>query len=109
MISSHCTGWNPNTARASVADSIWGPWHDLGNPCIGPTPEGKLAPELTFGGQSTHVLPVHGRPGAFIALFDTWRPEAHRTGGYVWLPIQLENDRFTIQWYDQWDLSIFSA
>jgi beta-xylosidase len=107
LLSSHCTGWNPNTARAAVADSIWGPWRDLGNPCAGPTPAGRLGPELTFGGQSTYVLPVSGRPGAFVAMFDTWRPEAHRTGGYAWLPIRFENDRFFIEWHDRWDLSVF--
>lgn len=109
MLSSHCTGWNPNTARLSVADSIWGPWRELGNPCTSPAPAGRLGPELTFGGQSTHVLPVHGKPGAFIAMFDTWRPEAHRTGGYLWLPLRFENDRFTLEWLERWDLSVFGA
>lgn len=107
LLSSHCTGWNPNIARSAVADSIWGPWRDLGNPCIGPTPPRRLGPELTFGGQSTFILPVHGRPGAFIAMFDTWRPENHRNSAYIWLPMVFEDDRFTITWRDEWDLSVF--
>ena len=35
FIGSGCTGWAPNAARSAVADSIWGPWTELGNPCVG--------------------------------------------------------------------------
>jgi len=35
LIASDCTGWAPNAARSAVADSIWGPWIELGNPCVG--------------------------------------------------------------------------
>jgi hypothetical protein len=107
MLSSHCTGWNPNTARSAVADSIWGPWTELGNPCVGATPRKRLGPALTFGGQSTHVFPVEGRPGAFIAMLDVWRPEDHIRGGYIWLPVKFEADRYTLEWRDSWDLSEF--
>ncbi len=107
MITSGCTGWEPNAARSAVADSIWGPWKELGNPCSGVNPKNNLGPERTFGGQSTCILPVHGRPGAFIAMFDIWRPKDHVTGGYVWLPMTFEKDRFTITWRDSWDLSVF--
>lgn len=132
MISSDCTGWDPNTARLAVADYIWGPWKELGNPLIEAVPIGDvvkltlpqwkelgypsvggsprkytLGPEKTFGGQSTCILPVNGRPGAFIAMFDIWRPKNAITGGYVWLPMKFEKDRFTITWCDAWDLSVF--
>jgi hypothetical protein len=108
MMSSNCTGWNPNAARSAVADSIWGPWKELGNPCSGPTPRQRLGPDLTFGGQSTFILPVHDRPGAFIAMFDVWRPEDHINGSYVWLPMKFQGDRFSIEWHDAWDLSVFA-
>jgi unsaturated chondroitin disaccharide hydrolase len=35
LITSDCTGWAPNPARIATADSIWGPWEELGNPCLG--------------------------------------------------------------------------
>ncbi|OGV64800.1 MAG: beta-glucanase [Lentisphaerae bacterium RIFOXYA12_FULL_48_11] len=107
MITSDCTGWNPNAARSSVADSIWGPWKELGNPCVGLNPHNKLGPELTFGGQSTCILPVAGRKDAFIAMFDIWCPKDAIKGVYVWLPISFEQDRFTITWRDAWDMSVF--
>ena len=90
-----------------MAESISGPWHDLGNPCRRPKLAGGLDPELTFGGQSAFILPVQGRRDAFIAMFDTWRPEDHGKSGYVWLPMIFENDRFHLEWRDSWDLSVF--
>jgi len=117
MISSDCTGWDPNTARLAVADSIWGPWRELGNPLIESSNAGEVAkltlsqwkklgypsvggtprkytlgPQKTFGGQITFILPVNGRPGAFIAMFDIWRPKDAINGGYVWLPIKFEGE-----------------
>lgn len=35
MLSSGCTGWDPNQAELAVADSIMGQWKVLGNPCTG--------------------------------------------------------------------------
>jgi len=109
LLTSGCTGWAPNTARSSVADSIWGPWRELGNPCVGVNSQNGVNSELTFGGQSTYILPIAGKPGAFIALFDIWQPDDAIAGGYVWLPITFERDRFTISWRDAWDLSVFDG
>lgn len=102
-IGSHTTGWNPNPAFAAVADSLTGPWRALGNPCRG---EGA---ELTFGAQSTYFLAVAGKPGAFIFVADRWRPKNAIDGRYVWLPVQLSADSFTIEWKQAWDLSTFAA
>jgi len=102
-IGSHTTGWAPNPAFAAVADSIIGPWRELGNPC-----RGELA-DLTFGAQSTYVLPVAGKPGAFIFIADRWRPKNAIDGRYVWLPITISDDTFTIPWQSTWDLSVFDT
>jgi len=109
LIASGCTGWAPNPVRSAVADSIWGPWKELGNPCVGVNPKSKLGPEKTFGGQSTFILPVQGKKDAFIAMFDVWRPKDAITGGYVWLPMQFTGDGFKIEWMDRWDLSFFDT
>lgn len=102
-IGSHTTGWAPNPAFAAVADKLTGPWKELGNPCRGPNAE------LTFGAQSTYVLPVEGRPGSFIFIADQWRPRNAIDGRYVWLPIEINGDSFTISWHNSWDLSIFDS
>jgi hypothetical protein len=102
-IGSHTTGWAPNPAFAAVADSITGPWKELGNPCRG---EGA---DLTFGAQSTYVLPLAGKPGAFIFIADRWRPKNAIDGRYVWLPVTLSGGSFTITWRDSWDLRVFGG
>ena len=101
-IGSHTTGWAPNPAYAAVAESLAGPWRELGNPCRGENAE------LTFGAQSTYVLPVAGKPGAFIFVADRWHPENAIDGRAVWLPISIEGDHFTITWHSEWNLDDFS-
>jgi hypothetical protein len=102
LITSGCTGWNPNAARAAVADSIWGPWTELGNPCVGPEAE------TTFGGQGTYILPAPGAADAFIFLADRWRPEDAIEGRYVWLPLEFDGERPRIEWLNTWDLDYFA-
>jgi len=102
LITSGCTGWDPNAARSAVADSIWGTWTSLGNPCVG------REAETTFQSQGTHILPVQGKKGAFIFLADRWTPRNPIDGGYIWLPLSFENGKPIIRWYAQWDLSIFN-
>ena len=114
LLASGCTGWEPNAARAAVADSIFGPWLELENPCIGINPKNGLGPEKTFGGQSTFVLPVEGLDDVYIAMFDVWEPSNAIDGRYLWLPVDFSdqggvgNERgFAIPWRDEWSLEEF--
>jgi len=103
IISSGCTGWDPNAAELAVAESPLGPWTVLGDPCIG------TDAEITFYAQSTFVLPVAGKQGAFIAMFDRWNKHNLRDSRYVWLPVVFEDGIPEIHWYDEWDLSVFDC
>ena len=109
LLTSGCSGWAPNTARLSVADSIWGPWKELGNPCVGINSQNQIDANLTFGGQSTYILPVQGKPGSFIAMFDVWKPDDAISSCYVWLPMIFQRNCFTITWRDEWDISMFDS
>ena len=101
FIGSDCTGWAPNEARSAVANHIFGPYTELGNPCIGENAE------LTFGGQSTYILPVQGKKDAFIFMADKWNPKNPIDGRYIWLPIQFSEGKMQIEWLDTWELSTF--
>jgi hypothetical protein len=103
LITSDCTGWAPNAARLSTAENIFGPWEELGNPCLGTGEE--IA--HTFGTQSTFILPVHGKPDAFIFMADRWNPKNAIDGRYVWLPLEFHHGVPMIRWRNEWDLSIF--
>lgn len=102
LVASDCTGWAPNAARLAWAPDIFGPWTELENPCKG---EGA---ETTFDSQSTYVLPVRGKDGAFIFMADRWQPKNPIDGTYVWLPVQFnENGLPFLTWMEKWDLSFF--
>lgn len=99
LVASGCTGWAPNPARSAAANSIWGPWTELGNPC-----RGEDAPN-TFHAQSTFVLPVQGKKDTFIFMADRWKQWDLQDSRYLWLPIEFQPDgKFTVQWRPNWSL-----
>jgi beta-galactosidase len=101
LITSACTGWRHNAARLDEAASIWGPWSIQGNPVRGPEAD------TTYDSQSTYVLPVPGRDGAFIFMADRWNPRNLADSRYIWLPIRFEDGKPAIEWLDEWDLRWF--
>lgn len=64
LMMSGCTGWAPNAARSAVAESVWGPWRELGNPCEGPGARDHLrfAEHLRRRRGGHRPLYLHGRP-----------------------------------------------
>ena len=90
FLASGCTGWDPNAARSAVADSIWGPWEELKNPC-----EGEGA-DLTYGTQSTYLFALP-ESGSMIAMFDEWKKEDLRDSRYLWLPAEIDMGRMRVK------------
>lgn len=100
MITSGCTGWDPNEARMFSASSIWGPWEQHPNPCVGPKAE------ITFGGQSTFILSLPDRKNQFIFMADMWRPKNPIDGRYIWLPISFNASGVpVIEWKSEWSIN----
>lgn len=103
LVASGCTGWSHNAARSAVADTIFGPWKELGNPCI------STGKDTTYDSQGTYILPVRNRENAFIFMADRWKPENAIDGRYVWLPVQFAEDgKVFLAWTDEWDLEYWS-
>lgn len=99
MITSGCTGWEPNEARLMTADSMMGEWRQLPNPCRGENAD------KTFLGQSTYILPVEGMQDTFIALFDKWDPESLMNSRYIWLPVEFGEDGTpAVNWRETWSV-----
>lgn len=97
MITSGCTGWEPNKARLLTATSILGEWKQLPNPCVGEKAD------KTFGGQSTYVLPLQGTEKQFIFMADSWRPKSLADSRYIWLPVRFDEKEIPfIEWVDRW-------
>jgi beta-galactosidase len=99
LIASGCTGWAPNAARSAVADSIWGPWAELGNPW-----EGAEA-ETSFNSQSSYVLPVQGLNDKFLFVADRWISTNLPDSRYIWLPLRFDADgKPELRWQSNWSL-----
>lgn len=101
MITSGCTGWDPNSAQYAMADSMLGVWTNFANPC-----SGKNA-ELTFKGQCNFVLPVAGKKDVLIAMFDKWEKTDLDNSGYIWLPVIFKGDSLEIPWMKKWKAEPF--
>jgi len=100
LIASGCTGWDPNTARSAVADSIFGPWKELGNPCAGPDAD------KTFHGQSAFILPMQDS-NKFIFMADRWNKWALASSRYLWLPLEFDGqEKPLVPWRNNWSLSV---
>jgi len=103
VVASGCSAWAPNAARSAVADNIFGPWTELGNPCVGNDAD------KTFSSQSTFVLPVQGRADTFIFMADRWNQWDLPDSRYVWLPLEFTADgKPLLRWHEQWSLNAIS-
>lgn len=88
LITSGCTGWEPNKARMFSADNIWGPWKKEDCPFVG---EGS---EKTFGYQGTYILEFSGN---FIFMADMWRPNNLADSRYGWWIIDMSSGKPVIK------------
>lgn len=96
MITSGCTGWEPNSALVGVSNNISSGWKLIDNPCVGEHAR------QTFFGQSTYVLEKDGR---YYLMLDHWKPDRLRESGYSILPIEIDGDNLTIAFCDHTDLT----
>ena len=74
MITSGCTGWAPNEARMFSAPSIWGPWTQHPNPCVGPNAETTDGTSLwaTSGVRNTPAMPATSGCRSILRTASLW-------------------------------------
>ena len=95
LVTSGCTGWDPNEADLAVADNVMGPYTSLGNPCRGDDAD------KTFYGQSTFVIPVVGTD-QYVMMFDRWNKHDLISSRYIWLPFEFDGDTPSVPWRNVW-------
>ena len=100
MFTSGTTGWKPNPGRLATSKKLTGEWIPIGNPCRGTEAENKI----TFGSQSTFVLQLPGKKDRFIYMGDRWIPENLADSRHIWLPVEWEEGKPVIRWYDEVDI-----
>ena len=98
MITSGCTGWEPNEARMFKSDSIWGPWEQLPSPFRGEDAE------KSFHTQGTYIFKVEGTE-QYIFMADRWMPRSLKYSRHIWLPIEFDADGTPeLHWKDEWKI-----
>ena len=98
MITSGCTGWDPNEARMFQSSSIWGPWKQLPSPFVG------HGANKTFHSQGTFIFKVQGSQDDYVFMADRWKPRSLKNSRYIWLPIDFKEDGTPeIRWRDSWN------
>lgn len=76
MLSSGCTGWEPNQGKYAVSDSLTGRWSALRD----------FGDHNTYRSQPAFVLPL-GPEGPFLYVGDRWDAQNYANSIYVFLPL----------------------
>lgn len=86
MITSGLSGWTYNQAKYFRAKRIFGPWEDMGDPCVGDTDH------TTFHSQSSYIFRVEGKENLYIHMAERHNTENFEHCSYVWLPVTFHPD-----------------
>jgi len=83
IMTSFCTGWEPNQAKYAWSESLSGPWSglkDIGSP-------------TSYNSQPTFILPIEGeKTTSYIYVGDRWDPALYSNSRSIYLPLTFEND-----------------
>ncbi|NLK68302.1 MAG: family 43 glycosylhydrolase [Clostridiaceae bacterium] len=102
MFTSGLTSWSANPAKYFRAESLLGPWTDMGDPCV------NDVTGTTFESQSTYVFPVEGKPGLFIHMAERHNTQNFERCSYIWLPIEFPTpDTVQLVYRNSWRLEDF--
>lgn len=103
LVSSGCTGWDPNQSRYAYAKTIDGDWSPLIN----------LGDETTYRSQPTCIFPLEDQEGRaeYWYLGDRWGGggDNYYKSAYVLLPLNFVSDtELTLNWKDHVTLPTIS-
>jgi hypothetical protein len=112
VVGSGLTGWQPNPAHSFNAATLAGPWSGDVDPCVNISANNANSGDCqtTFRSQSTFILPVKSKPGAFLFMADRWFNGAGNSQ-YVWLPLTVGSGnpgKLSIVWRDSWDAKFWN-
>jgi hypothetical protein len=99
MVSSGCTGWDPNEARVHRASAILGEWQLVGPAFV----DKSSAAEVSYLSQPAFVAPVGS--DSFLFMADRWNKDDLANSRYVWLPVTIANGAPQLQWKQVWNMN----
>lgn len=89
MCNSFCTGWAPNQGEFGVASSMEGPWSVLE----------EFGDETTFDSQPAFILKT--QEGQLLYYGDRWDAKNYFNSSYVILPLEIANQKMSIDYYQK--------
>lgn len=99
MITSDLTSWDFNQAKYFRASDIFGPWEDMGDPCVGDEEH------LTFHSQGTYIFRVVGAEDTWIFMAERHNTSNFLHCSYIWLPVELHDDHtLSLHYMEEWSL-----
>lgn len=83
LISSGCTGWEPNQGKYAYSKGIAGEWSDLFD----------IGSPTTFDTQPTYILTIQGlETTTYIYVGDRWDPSNYFNSSYAFLHLSFESE-----------------
>ena len=99
MITSDLTSWDFNQAKYFRAKELFGPWEDMGDPCI------DDFDHQTFHSQTTFIFKVEGKDDMYIHMAERHNVQSFLHCSYIWLPITFHDDHMlSLTYRKEWDL-----
>lgn len=98
MLSSFCTGWDPNQGKYGTAKSMEDSWTVLK----------EIGDCTTFDTQPAFILPINGSEViTYIYVADRWDGNDYNNSRYVFLPIIFNDDNeITIEYCERFSMNI---
>ncbi|MEI6197239.1 MAG: family 43 glycosylhydrolase [Verrucomicrobiota bacterium] len=105
LINSGQTAWKFNRANYYRATNIFGPYAELGDPCVGANTD------TTFNSQGTQAFAVEGKKDAVVLMCDRHNPDASMMdSSYIFLPVNFPSpSTLQLQYLETWNLDYWSA
>jgi len=83
IMTSYCTGWEPNQAKYAWSGSLAGPWSELKD----------IGSPTSYNTQPTFILPIVGKETtSYMYVGDRWDPTLYSNSRTIYLPLVFEND-----------------
>lgn len=95
MISSACTGWDPNQAKIATSKDIKSGWTELEN----------IGDKIAFDTQASSILTIKGTEGTvYIYVGDRWMDPDLPRSKIIMLPIEWKDGKMELNYYDKWQI-----
>ncbi len=96
MISSACTGWDPNQAKLSYSSSLTSGWSGLSN----------IGNGISYDTQAASILTVQGSKGTtYLYVGDRWQDPGLAESKTIIFPIQFSGKSCTFAYRQQFDVN----